>query len=71
MNNIKLCNICDAEASFEREWIEQPQEGEVCRVCCFWICADCVDWSKTDPDPICKECSEKESMMVDVEGDKQ
>ena len=57
-DNVKPCSKCRVDTSFERDNESQPKEGEVCMECGEWFCSDCIDWVKSDPDPICKECAE-------------
>jgi len=54
----KQCSKCGKDTTFMREDLKtQPSEGEVCTECGEWFCVDCIDWKKSNPDPVCKECA--------------
>ena len=60
-DNIRPCEICGADTSFERHRKDLPHEGELCCHCDRWVCIDCVDWQRMDVletvEIMCKECS--------------
>lgn len=60
----ETCSICGNFAGFETS-----PEGECCRVCGEWVCEACVDWKRTDMDPICKPCSEVEVSSIKTAND--
>ena len=59
MTNIKYCEHCGAEPSFECNKESDPREGEACGICGDWVCVNCVDWGDSGyaEDIICKNCS--------------
>lgn len=55
--NIRPCETCGQETSFERFHEQEPFEGERTACCDKWVCPDCICWTDSDEGGlICKDC---------------
>lgn len=55
--NIRPCETCGQQTSFERFHEQEPFEGERTECCDKWVCPDCICWTDSDESGlICKDC---------------
>jgi hypothetical protein len=56
--NIKPCEICGKNASFERTDESMPREGDRCDKCGIWVCPDCGTVTENER-ILCSKCRKK------------